>query len=193
MSARAVEVRVEGGRIVLVAPYNPQMPAQAKAIGGRFDGPSKAWTFDARDEGRVRELARSVYGTDGSIEQAVDLVSIRVSAEGAARDPELFVAGRRVAWRAYRDEPVRLAAGVVIVSGQFIGSGGSMRYPLIGDNDVLLEVRDIPRASAVTVPGAELIDNSDQAARLELLRGERDQLAARLAELDRLIAEASND
>ncbi len=63
----SVSVDVSATAVTLTAPYDPSLPGKAKALGGYFDGVTKAWTFDVRDEMRVRDLARDIYGTDGTV------------------------------------------------------------------------------------------------------------------------------
>ena len=59
-----IVITTDGTRVVLTASCAAELPA--KVIGGRFRLSAKAWSFDARDEERVRDLTRSIYGTDGS-------------------------------------------------------------------------------------------------------------------------------
>ena len=159
-----VEVRVErsdDGSVVLVAPYHPDLPSRAKALGGRWTG--SAWRFDGRDEGRVRELARSVYGTDGT--DSPELVTLRVTlTEREAVLQELWLAGRLVARRPGRDVPVRLGDGVIIVSGEFPRRAGSARYPELGGVGVVLEVRDVPRPAVPDRPNVQIVAVEAQAA-----------------------------
>ena len=80
----------------LISPYNPDVPPAARAIGGRWDGARKAWKFDSRDEERVRSLAREVFGTDGTPEAAVDLVTVRIDPAYHQIKAEIRFAGRRI-------------------------------------------------------------------------------------------------
>ncbi|MEZ5130326.1 MAG: hypothetical protein R2763_01170 [Mycobacterium sp.] len=187
MSATA-RVEIVGDRVVLISPYNRDLPARARQLGGRWDADGKRWSFDLRDESRVRDLARDIYGTDGSVEEAADTVTVRVDCNGYARRQGITVGGRTVASRRYRDEAVRLSEGVVIVSGGFRDSGGSMRYPVIGETTAVIEVRDVPRAAA-QAEGFPIVD--EQAGRMEQLATERARLVARIAEIDAEIAGVS--
>ncbi len=58
-----INITTENGKTKVVTPYNPSFPTRAKKLGGRWQG--GAWVFDARDEERVRDLCRDIYGTDG--------------------------------------------------------------------------------------------------------------------------------
>lgn len=146
---------------VLRAPWSPELPPLARAAGGRWDAAAKAWAFDARDEARVRDIAREVYGSDGSDADAPTL-TVRVPIEACSNVAELAVAGRRLASRRDRDEQVRLGPDVVLVSGGFPASGGSRANPSVNAlAGTVLEVRDLPAGTARLVceqmPGASLV------------------------------------
>lgn len=191
-----VTITNDGRTVTLSAPFDPAFPAKARKIGGRFDpAPLKVWRFDARDEQRVRALAREFWGTDGSdADEPTVTVRVPLTPIYAWREQEYRLAGRRLAWRAGRDEQVRLADGVVVVAGEFPSRGGSVRNPSLGDygdklEEIVLEVRDVPRSVAekmraeqadATVLDAPAVDR-------EALQAERAQLAARLAEIDALL------
>lgn len=124
----SISVRTTGDKVITSAPYNPEFAPLAKAAGGRWDSNAKTWSFDIRDEARVREIMIRVYGTDGSA--AIPMVTLRVALNecGDGDDGKLYVGGRLVAARYSRDEPVKLGTDVVLVSGSFARSGGSTKY-----------------------------------------------------------------
>ena len=191
----SVTVTTENGKTSVTSPYDTEFVAKAKTIGGKWDGPSKAWTFDARDEQRVRDLCRKVYGTDGNPVEAGDLVTVRVRLAdhelSSSEGPYAKFAGRRIAERPGRDSAVRLAANVVLIEGKLASSGGSMRYPTIGANEnVIVEVRDIPRATlTLEREDSYEIVGEDSDVDVDALLSERDRLLARLAEIDALLPE----
>lgn len=181
-----VKITTSDGETRLQAPFNPDLPADAHNIGGDFDRPTKQWIFDARDEDRVRDLARRYFGTDGTTD-AGDLVTVRValaSCSAGYSGQYAEFAGRRIAERRYRDAPVKYATNVVLVAGSLRSSGGSMKHPSIGaDDDVYVEIRDLPRAvlSAPGLPDYEIVGETIDVAALQ---AERDRLTARIAEID---------
>lgn len=188
-----VTITNDGTAVILASPYDPALPAQAKSLGGKFSGADKTWQFDVRDEQRVRDLARQLYGTDGTENTDEATVTVRVNVGAMPNDNsgELRLAGRRLAHRPTRDETVRLAAGVVVLSGGFGRSGGSVRYPaLAASDDTVLEVRDLPRPVAERMVAEEECVNFADADALNrtALLAERERLAARLVEIDALLA-----
>ncbi|MFE7666450.1 hypothetical protein [Streptomyces celluloflavus] len=182
MSATVRVTTLDNGRVALISPYNADVPPAAKKIGGRWNPVLKAWEFDGRDEQRVRDLAREVYGTDGSPEAEADTVTIRWDI-GGFDDNELFYAGRRILRRPSRDEDVQLSPGVVLVAGGFPGRGGSVRYPRIAaEYGTVLEIRDLPRAAVdADAPGVTIVDATVD---IEALTAERARLMARLTEIE---------
>ncbi|MFH8350221.1 hypothetical protein [Streptomyces sp. NPDC018045] len=183
------------GRIALVSPYNADMVQSCKDLGGKWDQAAKCWHFDSRDEDRVRELAREVFGTDGSSADEADTVTVRYSigglGAGGHRLDRLILAGREIVIRRYRDEPPRLGQGVVLISGGFASQGGSTRYPsLAAEPGTVLEVRDIPRAAVPDDPRITIVDETIDVA---ALTAERARLAARIADIDAALARAGAD
>jgi len=138
----------EARRVYLASPYHPDLPGRAKKLGGRFDGSSKIWHFDERDGPRVRELAREIFGTDGT--DSVELVTLRVAISGLAYGQRaLFIAGREVAKRYHRDRAPQIGDGVIVVEGGFDACGGSKKYPQLDPtDDCVVEIRDVPRPAA---------------------------------------------
>jgi len=55
-----IRITTETNSTFLSSPYHPALPERARALGGKFDRSNKVWIFDARDEERVRELAREI-------------------------------------------------------------------------------------------------------------------------------------
>lgn len=155
MQSSDVKVEQSGNYLSVTSPYNPDFPASARHLGGRWDAGRKVWSFDARDESAVRQALRETYGTDGSA--PVQLVTIRVRIPDASTD-EYWACGRRIARRVSRDEDVRLGDGVVIVAGGFADSGGSAKHPRLSPlAGTVLEVRDVPLAIAQT-EDVEILD-----------------------------------
>ncbi|HAM57562.1 MAG TPA: hypothetical protein DCQ64_19975 [Candidatus Rokubacteria bacterium] len=197
MASYDVNIHITGSVLRVVAPYNSNFVAAAKRLGGKWsDG---AWTFDARDDARVRALCVETYGTDG---QTSDLVTLRIawSERSAAAQDVVSVRGRTIARATGRDSGAKLGDGIVVLAGGF-GSGGSHKNweTTVWDGTVVL-VRDFPRAAAMdlvaktatgeTKKRAYTIEVEAEAVVVdrEALAAERARLVARLAEIDGLLA-----
>jgi len=181
-----VNITTEGTATTVETPYHPDFPAKARQLGGKWDGSRKVWTFDSRDEERVRAVCREVYGTDGTPEE---VVTLRYKlGRGDGNDKTLFICGREVAVRFHRDMGVRLGAGVVVVEGRFPSSGGSRNYPAVDGEGVTVEIRDVPKSAVEAL----VTDYPDQAQiiadpapnRRTALEAEAVALRARLAEVE---------
>ena len=139
------------GRISVAVPFSRGFNAAARSVSGRWDAPAKVWTFDSRDRERLTEI---LYKFFGYVEHpSGELATVRVTLDRGTYEEErgqVKFLGRVIASRWSRDEAVRLADGVVKVSGEFSQSGGSRSHPLVcpgGCQPVMLEIRDIPRES----------------------------------------------
>lgn len=153
-------ISIKNSKLFLDSEFHPELPNAAKAVGGRWNGNTETWVFDPRDEERVRQLCIRIYGTDGS--SPVTLVTLRMRLFGpATANHEIWGLGRRIARRPFRDAPVALGDGVVVIDGSFAPRGGSMRYPMISssaiteDQAVTIEVRDVPEPLAQAALASE--------------------------------------
>lgn len=191
-----VTITDRGNTTILVSPYNKDMPAEARSIGGRWNPTLPAWEFDIRDHDKVEQLAARFYGYTPA--DTGETVTIRVNAYDYVPDDyreydKIIVAGRIVATRPSRDSDVRLARNVILHSGVFASRGGSRNNPCIidynGDQpEPVLEIRDLP-AGALNLLDKEnkpyeLVDDDPK----RMLREERERLMQRVNEIDRMLA-----
>jgi len=137
-----IEIRKEGDIVIAASPFHPDLPARAGSLGGRFNGTD--WRFPGALMGRVRDLYREIYGTDGISD--VDLLDIRIQLDLIdTRGKDIFVAGRCLAARVKRDARVWLGHMVTIDKGGFPRSGGSIENPrLMPETGTELIVRELP-------------------------------------------------
>jgi hypothetical protein len=155
-STTSITLTRKDDRLLLSAPYHPDLASRAKTLGGRWIPASAVWAFDPRDEVRVRGLCETVFGIDPN-GAPPDLVDVRFRFHGRIDMQSLWLCGREVASRRGRDEAVRLGADVIVEEGSFTPSGGSVKFPWLGDVDgVALLVRDVPRPLAERLTSREL-------------------------------------
>ena len=185
----SVSITVDGGKLTVRSPFHPDWPPAARDLGGDWRG--GVWVFDARDKARVRELAREVYGSDGSPDPA-GTVTVRipvddVSGERGGRPATLYRLGRLIASRYGRDDKPRLGEGVVLVSGGWLGSAGSHNYIQLGPQEgTIVEVRGVPRIRLSGESDVEIV-SADQEPDEAALRAERERLVARISEIDAVL------
>lgn len=183
-----ITLEIAGNSVYLVAPFNAAANADYKQLGGRWDGSRRAWSFDIRDQDKVREILQRRFGYTDQVTDTVD-VRVRLSGHYGGRDDKPTYFGRVLARRRQRDAPVILGTDVVLAAGSFTGRGGSEKYPAVGDVDgVVLEVRNVPaghadlsRDDVEVIPADGVIDR-------DALRAEMVALEARLAEIRTLLA-----
>ena len=135
--------------VILVSLWAAGLPAGTKRLGGRSRPSDKSRVFAVEDEERVRNLAREVYGTDGT--DSGDTVSLRMTEPVTLHGNRAKAAmlGRSLAHRSARDADVRLGHGVVIVAEGFDGSGGCVRNPQLCEAaELVLEVADVVATTA---------------------------------------------
>lgn len=190
-----ITITINDGRLAVASPYHPEFPPQAKALGGKWAG--NQWVFDPRDEARVRDLCREIYGTDGSPVADTDLVTIRVTVmEGCELYEDLgaiFLAGREIARAFGRDGGARLGEGVAFLEGKPDSGGSRKNWMTVIPGPATFEVRDLPRSAAEKVlgdykRGVQIALASEPDPR-ETLMAERERLLRRLAEIDALLDE----
>lgn len=179
-----VSVTVDGGKAFVDSPYHPDFPAKARRIGGAFK--ARRWVFDARDEQRVRELCTEVYGTDGT---GTRTVTVQYSLHGTGGAQSVWRFGRRIAHRSGRDNSVDLGEQVLIKSGGFPGSGGSVKNPRLETKDeTIVLVRDVPAAHPDLTRDdedvLEVVEDQPRSSRVDELKAERERLRLRLEEID---------
>lgn len=185
-----VQVNVEADRVLVKAPYNPDFPSEARLLGGKWRAP--LWVFDSRDEERVRELCRLIYGTDGT--GCNELVTLRVTVTGhwAEQQDGIYLAGRQVARAFGRDSGAKLGPGVVVLSGRFDSGGSVKNWTTECKAGTIFELRDVPRRAAekeadenggctIEIIGGEAVID------VEALTHERERLLARIAEIDLML------
>ena len=144
-----VPVKYPKHTLKLQTPYNPNMPAQCRKLGGIWEATEKAWYFDPRDSARVGALCLVTYGVDPTAPDPAALVDVRVHLDEVdfARQQEVWMFGRRVLYRPERDKPVYYGDGVIVLAGGCPGSGRSRHNPQVNYlAGTILEVRDVPRS-----------------------------------------------
>lgn len=165
-----IKIEHQNDAIIVEAPYHPDFPAAARKLGGCWNKP--VWTFDVRDEDRVRELCMEIYGDDG---RPQELVNLRVNIDGIVSyesQTSLYIAGREIVRIYGRDSGARLGKGVVVLKGSF-SSGGSRKNPDVEhDPGTIVEIRDVPRTAAEAAARENpsnvlIIDSGDNEASLK--------------------------
>lgn len=181
-----VKVDTRDGKLFVVSPYNPDLPAAARGLSGKWNG--SAWVFPEAVASDVKELYQKIYGQWPG--EVADLVRVRaVCEQGDWEDKAgIFLLGRCVARAFNRDSGARLGEGVVVREGGF-SSGGSMKHwQTQAEDGTVIELLDVPRAKFVPAEGRwtfEIIEEPGDAdnlrAELAALEEQRASINARIA------------
>lgn len=174
-------------KIAVRSPFNEKFAEGARKLGGSWKGKHIGWVFPARREVQVRKLCLAVYGTDGTIGPTVDIEIDLDAYPGVIRDSrEDLVIGGRVVWTPRYPGGLSLGDGVEVVVGDLFRDTDSR---VTWDAGTVVEVRGLP-PGVVEKLGPRGITVVGRNSHLEAMREVREWLAARLAQLDRDIAEA---
>lgn len=171
------------GRISVATPFSRGFIAAVRSISGRWDASAKAWVFDSRDRERLSEILYKFFGYVEHPSGELATVRVTLDEDIYEDDGQVKFLGRVIASRRSRDAAVRLADGVVKISGEFSRSGGSLARPRVcaaGCEPVTLEIRDILRESLDAERDLEWVLVSTSGAP----RSRREALEAELAELE---------
>lgn len=184
----SVTIKKVNDKLIVRFPYNSNFPPGARNLGGKWNSHEMAWIFDSRNESNVRDLCIRIYGTDGS-KNIGDLVDVELDCRDYTDTISLL--GRTFAYRKYRDSSVTLSENVTIKKSSFLSRGGSVKSPRIGENNVTLWIRDIPRAFAEKMiheddKNVRIIEQG-QGVNIEKLLDEKTQLLKRIQEIDKVL------
>lgn len=197
----SITITTSPTQVRVQAPFNRAFVTAAKFVGGRWTAPH--WTFDVRDEDRVRDLCLEHYGEDGR--SPSERVTIRVAFPGGIGEyaDSIRLAGREVARAFGRDSGAKLGEGVILLSGKFDSGGSVKNWKTIVPVETIVLVRDVPRALADRLMADGGLD-SEMATSVAIeseapvidrqsLLAERTRLVARIAEITSLLGAELDD
>ena len=172
MSKVLPEIEVNGKYVWVSSPYDRKFVEKARLLGGAWSAESSKWRFSRDTLDAVRAVVKEVYGVD-PLDGAVELTNVKVVLAGRAGE-ELRFAGRRLLYRGGRDAAVTTGPDVVVTKGSFARSGGSARYPEIGDIEgVELLVRALPTSVVEALKGQPWVASVE-----EVTMSDKDKAAA---------------
>lgn len=190
------KITIAKGAAQIKPPYNADFVSKIRMVGGaKWDAEKRRWTVPETAVPAVREIMRDVYGRDDLIEG--ETVSVRLTfAETIERTTTSVIIMGHTISRAYgRDSGANPGDGVSFVQGECF-SGGSARnwtsgvksgsVVIIDKVPVALYEREkdqLPRG--VT---CEIVKNDYPTSRIQL-EEEKARLLARIAEIDKMLAE----
>jgi len=156
-----IKISKMADRLYVRTPYHPQFIEYAHNLHGCWEAKQKVWCFSSRDEERIRQICHEIFGTDGDDEPL--LVTVRVDLDAIKVDgDELYLCGRQVLRKLYRNLPPLLGEDVIVYKGSLKKHGGSRGYPKITwEPGTWLEIRNVPLTLAqklIGTPGYIVIE-----------------------------------
>jgi len=173
--------------ISVQSPYNPEIPKAAKNIGGNWNGTE--WCFDIRDESRVEEVYRNIYGEwDTDTDENTVTVQITATDDIFTSKCGVFFGGRQIAWATGWDSGASLGNGVICIDGGAYSGGSVKNWKTCIDEGSVFEIKDFPVCKVDSIDEDWEIKilgdvNIDKA----LLEDEKSKLMNRLHEIEKLL------
>lgn len=190
------EITIAKGAAQIKTPYNADFVSKIRMVGGaKWDAEKRRWIVPETAVPAVREIMRDVYGRDDLIEG--ETISVRLTfAETLERTTTSVIIMGHTISRAYgRDSGANPGDGVSFVQGECFSSGSARNWSsgVKGGSVVIIdkvpialyerEKDNLPRG--VT---CEIVKNDYQKSYFEL-KDEKARLLARIAEIDKMLAE----
>ena len=190
----AVRTETKDGRFLMYTPFSRDFIQRIHGIGSaKWNG--EAWTVNEDDAEAAKQFLREVYGEDGDTTGESYSVRIRVTSRMAKGKGPVQVMGKILASARGRDSGAYPGPDVVCLTEGGISSGGSRaNWTSVVDGGTEFFLRHVGKAMAESSPeGVEVLSVELETGKMvdrEALKSERDKLAARIEEIDRILAEA---
>lgn len=188
-----IKVKMEEEKALLYTPYNAEFVKKIKKIGGaRWDAEKKGWSIPANMVDAAREIMMDVYGeTDQPDDASKHTLRVTFNEERSECCGAVMLYGKTLASAYGRDSGARVGEDVALISGK-IGSGGSVKnWRSVIDAGSVFILYNVPENKMnEELPEnveMEIIDNPHD--QWTSLLAEREKIAARLAEINRQLAE----
>lgn len=188
-----ITVTLQNEHALVKSPYSADYVARIKRIGGaKWNASEKGWLVPKDALDIAREILREVYGEDdqsGAVEK-VD-VKLTVSQELSELHRDVTLLGRCLSHASGRDSGAIIGDGVSYLAGNATSGGSVKNWRSVVVADSIIVLTNVPCSlinDAVLPDGvtAEIIKKHD--ADKNALTKEKEQLLARLADIDKLLS-----
>lgn len=191
-----IKVTIKDGRASIYTPFNRDFVAAIKSnIGGRkWDADNKCWTVPEEALSQVRQIMMDVYG-ETDLPDAGGSVTVKLTikqdlseyCDGVIRFKKVLALARD------RDSGARPGDDVTYLEGEPTSGGSRANWKSIVPEGCVILLRHVPltvweQDKDSEYYTAELVDEGKDVKRKEL-EEEKARLLARIAEIDKLLAE----
>ena len=192
MATENISVEKSGDIFAVTCPFNPDVIAILKKMGGKWNAVAKTWSLPARVESEVRALLIDNFGTDNSMDSAIDTVTVRIVArdEIIENQGSIDFCGAIVARAFGRDSGATVGPAASLIGGD-IKSGGSRQYWTTVVQKGAKFLVELPRnvldrkgEGEESLWDFEIITETDDNNRRESLEKRRESLVAEIAKID---------
>lgn len=133
-------------QVYLASPYHPDMPAMAKAAGGKWNG--EVWAFPLAADAEVRRICLEVYGEDGTPQPRVTIRCQASDALVGTPAKSIFLAGRKVASTKGAESGVLLGDAITVIEGGFVRKEEDKGAAVVAKQGTVFEICDLPVLAA---------------------------------------------
>jgi len=194
-----MKIKISEGKANIFTPYNAEFVKRIKGIGGaKWNAGDKCWTVPAEAVDAARDIMMDVYG-ETDIPDGSEKLKLRITALVDIEELRAPVSyfGKNLASASGRDSGARVGDGVILESGTITSSGSMKNWTSMIRKEAVMILTDVPETlyqrdkNATTQWGdtlfsVEVLKNSVDKEKLE---AEKAALLARIAEIDRILAQ----
>ena len=191
-----IKVTVKDGRASVFTPFNRDFVAAIKTnVGGRrWDADNKCWTVPEEALPQVRQIMMDTFG-ETDLPDTCGSVTVKVTfkEEWYERCDDVIIFKKVLASARGRDSGARAGEDVTYLEGEPTSGGSMKNWKSVVPAGCVVLLRHVPKAvweqdKDSEYYTAELVDEGKEAKRKEL-EEEKARLLARIAEIDKELAE----
>ena len=190
-----IRVNIENGRAKVFTPFNRDFVNAIRNIGGRkWDADDKCWTVPEEALPEVRKIMMDAFG-ETDLPDTCGSVTVKVTfkEEYSSRCDDVVIFKKVIASARGRDSGARPGDDVTFLEGEPTSGGSMKNWKSVVPAGCVVLLRHVPRAvweqdKDSEYYTAEIVDEGKDVKRKEL-EEEKARLLARIAEIDKLLAE----
>jgi len=188
-----MKITVENGIARIFTPYNAEFVSKVKNIGGRkWDSDNRCWMVPETEIEAVRQYMMDVYGeTDLPSEDEKITVKVIFNDEAHGDRESVVLFGKTIARAWGRDSGAKIGEDVTLISGS-INSGGSVKnWRTVVKAGSVFTIRNLSKAALNLKTDYDVTAEEVKTGGVDrqALVEEKEKLLARLAEIEKLLAE----
>ena len=184
-----MKIEMNNGKAEIYTPYNPEFVRRIKMIGNaKWTG--KAWSVPEAAVEEARAIMLDVYGETDVQESEKVKVKLTFSEEVVRGRAPIVIYGKTIASARGRDSGARIGEDVAIIKGAAKSDGSAKNWCTVITEGTELTVDNVPASMLdEELPEGVTAEVMPHGIDKEALLKEKERLEARLAEIEKLLAE----